>query len=370
LLGPGTPLGDVARIVDETSWGDSDDIIRALFFHVRAFRGEQAEVNDIAHMLDVLGDVRTRRLATVSWRDRRWQSGDPRRNNAEERAEKALHRLVLLGVVRDYTVDYAGQEFAVRVAGASQEEIAAAIGRYAGAYQQRLGEEIQDEALGLRQPDHRRYILDVAARLVAFIYQHVELARRRALAEMLQAASSAQTGENLRQRILDYLQQTEWDKRLEAVRTSAEGGMDELEAVLDEVASSNDARLLRAASGRQLASYPDVPGLLVLRATAEVLSPDANAQAAREDVHAALGYAAEKYRLKAELVAAGLAQAVDRAASKDGAADVLVKAILGSVNAKRPLVRALLTRLPEKHSPAAARWLLDHLATRVVDLIG
>jgi len=188
---------------------------------------------------------------------------------------------------------------------------------------------------------------------------------------MLQAASSAQTGENLRQRILDYLQQTEWDKRLEAVRTSAEGGMDKLAAVLDEVASPNDARLLRAASGRQLASYPDVPGLLVLRATAEVLSPDANAQAAREDVHAALGYAAEKYRLKAELVAAGLAQAVDRAAtSKDSAADVLVEAILGSVNAKRPLVRALLTRLPEKHSPAAARWLLDHLATRVVDLIG
>lgn len=40
LLSPATPLDEVARVVNETGWDDADDIVRALWFHVRAFRGQ------------------------------------------------------------------------------------------------------------------------------------------------------------------------------------------------------------------------------------------------------------------------------------------------------------------------------------------
>ncbi len=369
LLSPATPLDEVARIVNETGWDDADDIVRALWFHVRAFRGERAEVEDIANMLDQLGNVQARRQTNVAWRDPRWSSGGRRRDPARERAEKALHRLVVLGVVEDYTVNFASQEFGVRIAGATQEEIAAAFGRYAGAYQQRLGEQAEREALALRREPHRDYVLAVAERLVSFIYQHIELARRRALNEMLQAAISAHSGDDLRRRILDYLEQSEWDERLEAVRASALGGVDSLAPLLDDLVSPNDAAGLRAATGRALASYPDVPGLLILRSVSEALSPDADPEVVRQNVEAALGFAAEKFRLGPADVAAALGQAITCASNKVGAGELLMRSTLASPHAHRDFVRALTQVVPRNLAGFPARWLMNELAARCAALV-
>jgi ATP-dependent DNA helicase RecQ len=369
ILSPATPLDEVGRVVNETSWDDADDIVRALWFHVRAFRGELAEVEDIASMLDQLGDVQTRRQINVTWRDPRWSSEGRRRDAARERAEKALHRLVVLGVVEDYTVNFASQKFGVRIAGATQEEIAAAFGRYAGAYQQRLGEQAEREALALRREPNREYVLVVAERLVSFIYQHIELARRRALNEMLQAAISGHSGDDLRRRILDYLEQSEWDERLEAVRASAVGGVDSLAPVLDDLVSPNDAAALRAATGRALASYPDVPGLLILRSVSEALSPDADPEVVRQNVEAALGFAAENFRLDSTEVAAALGQAIARARDKAGAGELLMQSSLGSTHADRVFVRALIQHVPRDLAAIPARWLMNELAARCAALV-
>jgi ATP-dependent DNA helicase RecQ len=369
ILSPATALDEVARIVNKTGWDDADDIVRALRFHVRAFRGERAEVEDIASMLDQLGDVQTRRQINVTWRDPRWSSEGRRWDAARERAEKALHRLVVLGVVGDYTVNFASQEFGVRIAGATQEEIAAAFGRYAGAYQQRLGEQGEREALALRREPHREYVLAVAERLVSFIYQHIELARRRALNEMLQAAISAQSGDDLRRRILDYLEQSEWDEHLEAVRASALGGVDSLAPVLDDLVSPNDAAALRAATGRALASYPDVPGLLILRSVSEALSPDADPEVVRQNVEAALGFAAEKFRLDPTEVAAAVGQAITRARDKVGAGELLMRSTLASPHADRIFVRALIQHVPRDLAGFPARWLMNELAVRCAALV-
>jgi len=369
LLSPATALDQVARVVKKTDWDDADDIVRALWFHVRAFRGEQAEVKDIASILDQLGAVRRRRQVNITWRDLRWSSERRGREDGRERAEKALHRLVLIGVVEDYTVNFASQEFGVRITGATREEIAAAFGRYTAAYQQRLGEQAERAALSLRGRSHREYVLAVAERLVSFIYQHIELARRRALNEMLQAAISAQTGEDLRRRILAYLEQTEWDERLEAVRTSARGGVDSLAPVLDDLVSPNDAAALRAATGRALASYPDVPGLLILRSLSEALSQDANPEVVRQNVEAALGFAFEKFQLDPKEIALALGQAITRARAKAGAAESLIRSSLGSPQADRVFVRALMQHVPRDLAGIPARWLLNKLAARCAALV-
>jgi ATP-dependent DNA helicase RecQ len=369
LLSPATPLQEVERVVKETQWDDADDIVRALWFHVQAFRGELAEVEDIARMLDQLGDVQQRRSVNVSWRDPRWSSDRREREASRERAEKALHRLVLLGVVEDYTVNFASQEFGVKIAGATQEEIAAAFGRYAGAYQQRLGEQAEREALGLRQEPHREYILAVAERLVSFIYEHVELARRRALSEMLQAAISARTDEALRRRILAYLEQTEWDERLEAVRTSARGGVDCLTPVLDDLVSPNDAAALRAATGRALASYPDVPGLLLLRSLAEALSQDAEPEVVRQNIKAALEFAFEKFQLDPREIVLAFGQVITCAGGKAGAGELLIESCLQSHHVNRVFVRTLMQQVPTALCGIPARWLLNQLIARCAELV-
>jgi ATP-dependent DNA helicase RecQ len=365
ILSPDTPLEQVAEVVEGTGWDDADDIVRALWFHVRAFRGEKSEVGDIAQVLDQLGDVSTRRQqVNVTWRTAYWASREGKGDAARGRAEKALHRLVVLGVVEDYTVNYASQEFAVRISGMRQEEIAGAFGRYASAYQQRLGEEEESAALALRRESHREYVLAVAERLIGFIYDHIELARRRALSEMLQATVSAQSSDDLRRRILEYLEQSEWDERLEAVRLSARGGVDRLASVLDDLVSPNDAAALRAATGRALASYPDVPGLLILRSISEALSPDANAEVVRENVEAALRFAREKFRLNPGELAAALGQVVARARDKPRASELVLQSSLASASTDRIFVRAILEHVPSDLAGDPARWLLNKLVTR------
>jgi ATP-dependent DNA helicase RecQ len=357
ILNPTTPLGEVAQIVDGTSRDEADDIVRALYFHVHAFRGEQAEVGDIETMLDQLGDLTRRRRVNISWRDERWSSGGPRGDDSKERAEKALHRLVVVGVVSDYTVEYASHEFQVQIPGASQEEIAAVCAQYAGSYQRRLGEEMEREVLSLRRQPHRSFVVAVAGKLVSFIYQHIELARRRALNEMLQAASGAKTGEDLRRRILEYLQQSEWDDRLDEVRNSRSGGLNVLGPLLDDLVSANDAAALRGAVARVLSSYPDVPGFLLLRSVTEALSPDATSEVVRQNMEATLTFAFDKFRLDSSEIANAVGQVIKRARDKEGAAELLLAASLMSPKADRPFLRDLLRHLPIELAVGPARRL-------------
>lgn len=368
LLSPATPLERVAARVEQTPWDDADDVVRALWFHVRAFRGVAQEVEDIERMLDQLGEISQAREVNVSWRDPRWASEDNPDRGGRERAEKALHRLVVLGVVADYTVNFASEEFAVRIAGATPEEIADAIGRYAGAYQSRLGEQMRWEALRISANPYRKYVLAVAKRLIHFIYQHVELARRRALSEMLDAAMSARDGEELRRRILNYLEQSEWDELLERVRTSKRGGMDQLAQILEMVVSPNDASALRAAAGRALASYPDVPGFLTLRSVAEAMCPDADPEVVRQNAEAALKFA-KAFALDPSDVASGWGSAVTRAATKPGAAELLLHAIVRTQYADRQLLRALLPHLPRPLVGEPSWLLLGKLRKTCAELL-
>jgi hypothetical protein len=186
---------------------------------------------------------------------------------------------------------------------------------------------------------------------------------------MLQAAVSARNGDDLRRRILDYLEQSEWDERLEAVRASPLGGADSLAPVLDDLVSPNDAAALRAAAGRALSSYPDVPGLLILRAVSEALSPDADADVVQQNLEAALGFAFEKFRIDSKEMAAAVGQAIDRARHKAGVGEWLMSFALTSSYADRNLVRALTRHVPGEMAGFPIWWLMNRLIARCSTLL-
>lgn len=370
VLSPATPLEEVKRIVEQAGRHDADDVIRALWFHVRAFRGEQQETADIEAVLRLLGDVRMKRQVTLTWLNLGLSPGGGLPEElSRERAEKALHRLVVIGVVEDYTLDFGSQEFAIRIAGATAEEIAEAYGRYVGTYNQRLGEQAKREALSKQSDDHNAYILEVARLLIRFLYQHIELARRRALNEMLQAALSATSGEELRRRLVNYLAQSEWDERLEALRSSPLTGVENSPSILDELVSPNDAVALRAATARALGSYPDFPGLLILRSLSEVLCPDADPVVVSQNLEAALNFAFENFQLPVTDTAAAVGNAVSRAANKENAAELMLESIPAWSRTDRLFVRTLIRHLPPQLAGIPARWLMEQLASRCAALI-
>lgn len=360
LLDPSTSIDEVRRAVKGTSYSDNDDVMRTLFFHARAFRGQENDKRDIHIILDMLGNVTSRSTRALNWRS------EP---ISRERMEKALHRLVVIGIIEDYTVNYASQEFLVRLSGATQPEIAEALGAYAGTYQTALAETTRRRALALQSFDNKAFVAGVSDLLVDFVYEHIELARRRSLSEMLNAARSATDGEKLRERILRYLEATEFDERLGEIMESSAGGLDILDQVLMDVVSPKEAESLRGAVAQYLSSYPDVPGLLLLRACSEALSRDGSEEVVRENIMAAIGYALDQYHFAPEAVGRQCGGTVERLKAKEGTAELFLRYFVTAPNADRDFVRGLLQTVPAEYATIPAQWLSIRMAQQTETLL-
>ena len=110
--------------------------------------------------------------------------------------------------------------------------------------------------------------------LVKFVYRIIERSRRRSLREMWLAARECHDGDELRQRILDYLTEGDLGPILERLLDSG----DSLDAWMDNwptISSSiSEIGEWRGNSARLLTSYPDNPALLMTRGLVEALDRD------------------------------------------------------------------------------------------------
>lgn len=365
LLGPDTPLTELRRVVSERI-GEPDDINRALFFHVNEFKGAEAEIADVEMMVEKLGSNPDAPRRQVSWRP--WLAIDE--TQGQNRSERALHRLLLIGYVRDYTVLHAQKEFGVELSRATRQDMVDALSAYVAAYQARLGTtyRLRAEAFAETSPSDQEFVLAMARLLIEFVYDRLELARRRSLLEMFEAATQARDGEALRGRILQYLEATEWDERLDAVREASDGGIAAISSVLDDLVSPNHALALRGATARLLTSYPDIPGLLLVRAASEAMSNDGSHAVAEENLVAAMRYAFTTFALAPEILAAGVAGVVLHASARRPADERLLESALASPFANREFVRALARVLPVRLAALPAMWLRNQLLIRTETL--
>jgi len=120
--------------------------------------------------------------------------------------------------------------------------------------------------------------LKIVCLLVDFVYEIIEMGRRRAFLEMVQICTPGATDHSVRRRVLAYLEKSEFDERLEAIRDNIEDdGL--IAGLLEDIVSSNQATSLRGRVARDLESYPDNPGLLFLRGLVEAMCDDADSRA-------------------------------------------------------------------------------------------
>lgn len=290
LLAPATPIEEVAGFVEETNYEDNDDITRALFFHVRSFRGVREEIEAVARLHSKIRPTGARGTREVPF------------GNGAELTEKALHRLLVIGVIEDYTVNYSARRFSVILADADRESVARKYVDYVASYQSGRAQQERRKVDAL-STEWDEFVIGVIGQYVQFVYEVIEGGRRRAIAEMLAACQSG-SGEELRKRILDYLQQDEFSEAVEALLSEERGGVRGINAVLANIVSPNDAARLRGSVARHLETYPDHPGLLLLRVATEALARDGDTQTVLENYEAFLANAQESYGLDETEIAA------------------------------------------------------------------
>ena len=263
----------------------SDVVTSALWFHVSSFPGIEAEV-------DVLDRVATRLQIGPDASEVSLPfdfTDDGRRAQP-----RALHRLVMLGVVRDYTVEHGPQEFIVFTADTTQSTPIKGLLDMVLRSQPGRHEAIR-AAVDNQYANVTSAIHTCGREMVKFVYDTIEKSRRRSLREMWLAAQESRNGEELRQRMLEYLSDGDLAPVLERLVDRPEFRFADWIEVWTPIAGSVDARELRASSARLLASYPDHPGLLASRALAEALDEEGSRSEFQSNLKSALLFAQRDY---------------------------------------------------------------------------
>ena len=353
LLSPDTPIETIQQAVQ--GWS-KNDVRQALWFHVGVYRGLDADKEDIRLALGKIGNIGKAQEIVVPF------DLIPDSSKSQERTEKALHRLMILGVVQDYMVNYSARQFIVAANTIDRRGVVAEnLKRYSTLYQpsNKAFEKLRDNG----SSNLRDFIMEAAELLLQFIYEHVEKARRRSLQEMLLAAESAVKGQDIRERILRHLELSQFSDALDKVTDSAQAGIDCIQDVLGEIMTVNDAADLRGSSARLLESYPDQPGLLLLRGIAELLAGSPNVDVAYQNVRAALIAADSLYRVEREVLEDALAAAVQTVTARgQSSVGPLLKAIAESPLTDRILARRVVALASDDAAAPLIAWLARNLA--------
>lgn len=289
-----------------------DDLSSALFFHIESFAGIDNECSVLMSIIDTImeGNPHPNSNMTQPLLPKKGQT----KNEAEREWIRALIRLDTLGIITDYTYDYAGT-FELTFGSFDKESIIRYYRRYVSIYQK---EKAKAEVEKLQKStesgwDFIKYAVRV---LVEYIYDTIEKSRRAALREMFLLAKDAvtlpeeQRNVFIKKRILQYLALADREKDLlGAIRDGNNGGFPNISDVItfhlscvnetDEEADYADK--LKGSIGRIIESNADHPGLLLLRALLEIKSGHYNESLVCNDIEAAFTFAIERYSVKASV---------------------------------------------------------------------
>lgn len=281
----------------ERNFNSDDDVTRAMYFHLMAFKGVNGEIADIDLVINQLGDLtRTKKINIII--------GSMDRNSIE----KALYRLVVLGVVLDYTITYANNEFHVTISGLSKDEIIDKYKKYVFGYNKTKDKIEVSKLRKFEGLEYHEFIKSATKTLISFIYDTIEKGRRHKLSEMLnlaqEAAKSDDPNDVVRERVLRYLEST-YTVEIEKILNEDNLGFNAIKDLLDGYDDSNtgelfgglrspkDAAEIRGQVSRYLESTPDHPGLLIVRALSELFCLNYDEQVVLSNIHASVKYAKE-----------------------------------------------------------------------------
>jgi ATP-dependent DNA helicase RecQ len=263
-----------------------------MWFHLETYGGIDGEHAGLLEVARILDPAPTMRKLSLPF------AGD------QKGREKSLHRLTLLGVVGDYTVEWGSSEFIVTVNGVTPDSVINNLMNFVERSQ-------PGRAEALSQRVNRDYVKVIDAietcglALMEFVYDTIERSRRRSLREMwLAARESASKGseadQELRTRILDFLSEGDLMPGIEKLLDNQDFLFSNWQRVLNSLNSANDAREWRAATARLLASYPTHPGLLAGRALAEFVDPDGSLSEFEFNILLSLEESSKNYGAKYE----------------------------------------------------------------------
>ncbi len=286
LLAEDRPLESIRHRHQGIHYNEGDMVTTALWFHLNNYTGINSEVSKLVNVANELSPEMERRQIELPFRDER------------ELRERALHRLFILGVVKDYLVNWGSRSFTVTVDAVETGDVVGGLMNFVKRSQPGQLAATTDR---IGDPEDLMTAIAVCGReLIEFVYRTIEQARRRSLREMWlmahRAATSRDPNMELRRRILEYMTEGDAFPVLLCLAENADFRFSEWVSEWGVIESEADAREWRAAAGRLLESYPTHPGLLASRAISESLIPEGDTHEFESNLISSLRAARTEYQ--------------------------------------------------------------------------
>lgn len=311
FLKPGLTLTELTKLYDSMPRDEHDDLNIILFFHVKTFEGIESEYSVVASIMDDLS--KTEFIKGGHTQFILPPTDEKNKDDVEKKYISAMIRLVMLGIIKDYTYNY-NSLFSITLGSMDKEDIINAYDAYVTSFrkgrsvsERRKLEESTEEGW-----DFAKYAAHV---LIEYVYDFIEQGRRAEIRNMYNLAKSASLVEKerqdsyVREQINNYFTfRDEVKDELNQILSADNAGFDYIQKVfpfhVDKLVLNDDEQE-KAISyvpviDRLLESQPDHPGLLILRAVADMKSGRSIHRNVVEYVVAGFRYALDRYSVSEE----------------------------------------------------------------------
>lgn len=264
-----TPIENIHHIIRQIPHWTSSDLVRNFWFITNSFIGREIEKKIFIHVISQINFSKKSQRIALSF------PKDVQKKYSEKlNFEKALYRLSLLGIIKDYTMDGAieNPQFQLEIeTSITQQTVYQKLNSYIRQY---LLENDVLKFLPSPLPDNfSTALIQCGEKLIDFVYDFIEKRRRTALGTMLQVArvGADQGPEEFRRQLLAFLEESEFTEPVRFLSSR----VDYMEwfSLLEKVRGTDDITNLLGACRRQLQETPDHPGLLLLVGLCSLNSP-------------------------------------------------------------------------------------------------
>ena len=351
LLSADHSLGVVRTKQETVEKNVSDDVTTAVYFHKESYLGIDEELAEVVDVVNMIVDGET---AIPFGPD-------------EDRREKALHRLVVLGVINGYTVGWGSEYFTVEPAWATPGDVCSNLVHFVERSDPGRIQRIQ----AVINSDYET--IDEAVKacgraLLEFIYDTIEVSRRRSLREMYVAVTDSNDGEQFRERILGFLTEGDLTPVFTRLAEISPFGFEEWIDTWDEILTPENAVEIRGTCANLLRTFGRNPGMLISRGVAEALIPEGATHDFETNLRLAIRNMRTEYSLEesqVELVFNWLIRTLHERAPH---AVATLLAIAASEKISSRGIEQWLNKHWEDHPGLAAVWLTNSLE-RALELV-
>ena len=258
--------------------GNQTDVLIPLFFLLNSFKSRKEEKENIT-------DLWKRYLNTGSNKGTNTVQIHFRGEQECSQREKCIYRLRILGVVKDYTVQYVELEpkqegwFLVETEDWSVDKIRQCLSAYLAKY--KFQEYVQKQVSRVSADDSLQAVQQATEVLVDFIYDAVVRKRKEAIRNMVQMCRDYENSDGFRASILAYLEESPFTERLNSWRRKSfeQVGLNGIREVLSDLENRKEGDELGAMRGligtarRMLEADPENVALRYLSVCARAVSP-------------------------------------------------------------------------------------------------